>query len=162
MKNKQFIASYYYENGGRFGRRFSILTKLHNCTIIDLSIGGESIILWEDLTCPSCSELSEIHMEEIKKCKSCGKPIIDKFVFCPFCGEEIAPKCKHCGELIVDGALFCSKCGTRIDKKSAEIQVPPGNQTNVSEPQTTAHEAQNEPSNRNAVKKKRDILLTEF
>lgn len=53
-------------------------------------------------------------MEEIKRCSNCGKPIIDKFAFCPFCGKELEPKCKNCGEPLVEGAKFCSKCGARV------------------------------------------------
>lgn len=74
-------------------------------------------------------------MEEIKRCSNCGKPIIDKFAFCPFCGKELEPKCKNCGEPIVEGAKFCSKCGARIESceehaKSEQPQV----QTSVCAP----------------------------
>lgn len=54
-------------------------------------------------------------MEEIKRCSNCGKPIIDKFAFCPFCGEKLAKQCKNCGEPLVEGASFCPNCGTRIE-----------------------------------------------
>ena len=61
-------------------------------------------------------------MEEIKRCQNCGKPVIDKFAFCPFCGEKLAKRCKNCGEPLVEGALFCAKCGTRIEEPLLEVQ----------------------------------------
>lgn len=61
-------------------------------------------------------------MEEIKRCQNCGKPVIDKFAFCPFCGEKLAKRCKNCGEPLVEGALFCAKCGTRIEEPLVEVQ----------------------------------------
>lgn len=61
-------------------------------------------------------------MEEIKRCSNCGKPIIDKFAFCPFCGKELEPKCKNCGEPLVEGAKFCSKCGARVESHEEHIQ----------------------------------------
>ena len=61
-------------------------------------------------------------MEEIKRCQNCGKPVIDKFAFCPFCGEKLAKRCKTCGEPLVEGALFCAKCGTRIEEPLVEVQ----------------------------------------
>ncbi len=61
-------------------------------------------------------------MEEIKRCSNCGKPIIDKFAFCPFCGKELEPKCKNCGEPIVEGAKFCSKCGARVESREEHAQ----------------------------------------
>lgn len=61
-------------------------------------------------------------MEEIKRCSNCGKPIIDKFAFCPFCGKELEPKCKNCGEPIVEGAKFCSKCGARVESHEEHVQ----------------------------------------
>ncbi len=61
-------------------------------------------------------------MEEIKRCSNCGKPIIDKFAFCPFCGKEFKPKCKECGEPILEGAKFCSKCGARVESREEHVQ----------------------------------------
>lgn len=55
-------------------------------------------------------------MEEIKRCYNCGKPVIDQFVYCPFCGEELEPKCKSCGEPLLEGANFCAKCGASVVK----------------------------------------------
>lgn len=62
-------------------------------------------------------------MEDIKRCSHCGKPIIDQFVFCPFCGEEIAPKCKNCGEPLIEGAAFCSKCGAKVRSTRQETEI---------------------------------------
>lgn len=61
-------------------------------------------------------------MEEIKRCSNCGKPIIDKFVFCPFCGKELDPKCKNCGAPLLKGANFCSKCGARVESYEEHVQ----------------------------------------
>ena len=62
-------------------------------------------------------------MEEIKRCQNCGKPVIDKFTFCPFCGEKLAKQCKNCGEPLVEGASFCPNCGTRIENAVQQEHV---------------------------------------
>lgn len=73
-------------------------------------------------------------MDEVKRCPKCGKPIIDQFVYCPFCGAEIEPKCKNCGKPIVEGAKFCANCGTPVcenapiaeEKTSSNLQETNG------------------------------------
>lgn len=59
----------------------------------------------------------------MKNCPGCGKPIIDQFVYCPFCGNEIEPKCKNCGEPLLEGAHFCANCGAKVGGVPAKNQV---------------------------------------
>lgn len=64
-------------------------------------------------------------MDDVKKCSKCAKPIIDQFVYCPFCGAEIEPKCKKCGQPLIEGAKFCASCGTPINESAPILEEKP-------------------------------------
>ena len=49
-----------------------------------------------------------------RPCAKCGTSVRPDFVFCPACGESLAPTCPGCHHGIEPGWTACAFCGARL------------------------------------------------
>lgn len=52
-------------------------------------------------------------------CEQCGRQIEEDYLFCPYCGSDVAPQvqlscCPKCETELPDGAVFCPRCGISL------------------------------------------------
>jgi len=49
-----------------------------------------------------------------KICLSCGKPVDDNFLNCPFCGYKLKDNCASCGCAVDPEWNICPKCASKL------------------------------------------------
>lgn len=59
-----------------------------------------------------------------KKCKSCGKELIQSYRFCPDCGASVpmVKNCINCGFELEASMKFCPECGTNQAASKVEAK----------------------------------------
>ena len=51
---------------------------------------------------------------EVRTCPTCGKPVQDDFVVCPYCGTQLKRSCPSCGRTVDVNWKVCAYCGADL------------------------------------------------
>jgi len=63
----------------------------------------------------SDSKIDESSESKIIKCPSCGRPIDEEYMVCPYCGTSLKIQCSQCGRLIPMDSSVCPYCGNKME-----------------------------------------------
>ncbi len=53
----------------------------------------------------------------VVNCRSCGKPVEERFANCPYCGTPLKERCNECRFPLEPGWAVCPSCGTEIPEE---------------------------------------------
>ena len=53
-------------------------------------------------------------------CGACGKPVMESYANCPYCGASLKERCDTCGHLLEAGWTRCPGCGSEIPPEKRE------------------------------------------
>ncbi len=53
-------------------------------------------------------------------CPTCGKPVQDDFVVCPYCGTQLKRSCPSCGRAVDVNWNVCAYCGADLTASAGQ------------------------------------------